>query len=162
MATLVQIQKYLKARKLPFKVIDLEKEAFTVSDVIRAGIELDEVVKTLIIRIYAPSSPGLERGKMEKFIALALQGNDRVDFKKVRRIFGSKSELAKTDEVLRVVGVPVGAVCPILIGIPLYIDASVLKLFNVHMGSGDLKHGLEMKLSDLLLAVGKYKVLDLV
>ena len=87
-----------------------------------------------------------------------MRGNDRVDFKKVRRFFGSKSELAKPVEVLKVVGVSIGAVCPIMVGIPLYIDAKVMDLENIHMGSGDLMHGLEMKLADLLKAVGEYKV----
>lgn len=151
MANLVQIQKYLKQQKLHFKVIDLESEAFTVEDVVRTGVKQDEVVKTLIVRVSDGS-----------FIALALRGDDRVDFKKVRKLFGSKSELAKPEEVLKVVGVPIGAVCPVLVGIPLYFDKKVMDLKNVHMGSGDLMHGLEMKLSDLLKAVEDYKVEDLV
>jgi prolyl-tRNA editing enzyme YbaK/EbsC (Cys-tRNA(Pro) deacylase) len=151
MANLVQIKKYLQQEKLPYKVIDLAQEAFTVSDVVDAGIRASEVVKTLIVRV-----------GLNKFAAIALRGNDRVDFKKVRKLFGSKSELAKPDEVLRMVGVPIGAVCPVLVGIPLYFDRRVLDLGNLHMGSGDLKHGLEMKLSDLLKAVGDYAVEDLV
>jgi prolyl-tRNA editing enzyme YbaK/EbsC (Cys-tRNA(Pro) deacylase) len=151
MANLVQIEKYLKQEKLPYKVIDLKAEAFTVADVVDAGIKVDEVVKTLIVRAGDGS-----------FIALALRGNNRLDFKKVRRIFGTRSELAKPDEVLKVIGVPIGAVCPVLVGIPLYFDRKVMDLVNVHMGSGDLMHGLEMKLSDLLKAVSEFKIEDLV
>ncbi len=151
MADLLQIQKHLERLQLDFKLIDLSQEAFTVADVVDAGIKRDEVVKTLIVRAGDGS-----------FIALALRGDDRVDFKKVRRIFGSKSELARPEEVLRVVGVPIGAVCPVLVGVPIYFDRKVMDLGNVHMGSGDLMHGLEMKLSDLLSAVDGYKVEDLV
>ncbi len=161
MANLKQIRKYLEQKQLVYKVIKLDKEAFTVADVVDAGIKIDEVVKTLIFRIYPRSNPGLERSQ-KAFIALVVRGNDRVDFRKVRRLFGSKSELAKPDEVLRVVGVPIGAVCPVLVGIPLYFDRKVLELKNVHMGSGDLVHGLEMRLEDLLKAVGKYKTEELV
>lgn len=156
MANLVQIEKYLKQQKLPYEVINLSQQAFTVADVVDFGIKVDEVVKTLVLRIYPRSSPGLEPSQKVKFVALALRGDDRVDFKKVRRLFGSKTELAKPDEVLKVVGVPIGAVCPIKIGIPLYLDKKVMDLENIHMGSGDLMHGLEMKLADLLKAVGKY------
>jgi prolyl-tRNA editing enzyme YbaK/EbsC (Cys-tRNA(Pro) deacylase) len=140
----------LQQQKLPYRVIDLKEEAFTVTDVVDAGIKRDEVVKTLVIRVGDGS-----------FIALALRGSDRVDFKKVRRLFGSKSELAKPEEVLRVVGVPIGAVCPVLVGIPLYFDHKVMDLENVHFGSGDLMHGLGMKLSVLLKVVGDYKVEEL-
>ena len=161
MANLVQIEQHLHQLQLDFKVIDLDREAFTVADVVDAGIKPDEVVKTLVLRIYPRSSPGLERSQKVKFIALALKGSDRVDFKKVRRLFGSKSELAKPGEVLKVVGVPIGAVCPVLVGIPLYFDRKVLELKNVHMGSGDLMHGLEMKLENLLKAVGEYQIEEL-
>lgn len=149
MANLVQIQKYLQLQKLPFKVIDLDKEAFTVVDVVKSGVSRDEVVKTLVVRVGSSS-----------FVALALRGNDRVDFKKIRAKFGGKSELAAPEEVLKVVGVPIGAVCPILIGMPLYVDRNVMNLENVHMGSGDLMHGLEMKLEDLLKSVGDCELLD--
>lgn len=146
MANLEQIDKYLRKRKLPFKIVDLEQEAFTVRDVVGAGVNLDDVVKTLIIRTN------------DSFVGLALKGSDRVNFKKIRAKFGSKSELARSEEVLKVVGVPVGAVCPVLVGVPLYIDEKVMSLKNVHMGSGDLKHGLEMRLSHLLIAVGNYQL----
>lgn len=99
---------------------------------------------------------------MLQFAALALRGHDRVDFKKVRRLFGSKSELARPEEVERVVGVPVGAVCPVLIEVPLIFDRKVMDLKTVNLGSGDLTKGLEMDLEDLLKAVGEYKVKDLV
>lgn len=147
MANLVQIEKHLQQQELPYEVIDLSQEAFTVADVVDAGIKVDEVVKTLIVRVGDGS-----------FVALALRGNDRVDFKKVRKLFGSKAELAKPEEVLRVVCVPIGAVCPVLVGIPIYIDAKVMDLQNIHMGSGDLMHGLEMRLKDLLKAIGEYRL----
>ncbi len=150
MANLAQIEKYLKSKKLPYKIIDLGEEVYTVKGVKDAGIDEDEIVKTLIVRT----------GK--QFVALAIRGKDRIDFKKVRKLFGSKSELAKPDEVMKICKVPVGAVCPILLNIPIYIDRRVMDLTRVHLGSGDLTRGLEMELADLLAAAGKYQVVDLV
>lgn len=146
MANLTQIQEYLQHKKLPYKTVKLTEKVYKVSDVVKSGIDLACVVKTLVVRTN------------DGFIALALRGNDRVDFKKVRVKFGSKSELAKPDEVLEVVGVPIGAVCPILLEVPIYIDKKVMSLKNVHMGSGDLEYGLEMSLHNLLGAVSKYEV----
>ncbi len=148
MANLVKIEKYLNKKKIPYKVIDLGAEIFTVRGVTQAGVEEDDIVKTLVIR----SNNG--------FVALAIRGKDRIDFKKVRNLFGNKSELAKPEEVPKAVGVPVGAVCPVAIEIPLYFDQHVMDLKHVNMGSGDLTRGLEMELADLL-SVCKYKVEDL-
>jgi len=150
MANLKQIEEYLRAKKLSYEVIDLGGEVFTVKGVKEAGVLEDEIVKTLIIR----SGDG--------FKALAVRGKDRVDFKKIRKLFGSKSGLARADEVEKVVKVPVGAVCPILLDIPLIFDRRIMDLKRVHMGSGDLTKGLEMDFADLLKAVGEYQIEDLV
>ena len=136
--------------KLRHEVIDLGDEIFSVKGVVESGVNENEIVKTLIIRTN------------QHFVALAVRGKDRVDFKKVRKLFGSKSELAKPADVLKICGVPVGAVCPILLEIPVYFDNKVMDIKHVNMGSGDLMKGLEMELSDLLKAVGKYHVEDLV
>lgn len=150
MANLSQIKQHLEKLKIPFKLFGLPEKVYKVEDVVRAGINEDEIVKTLIVQ----SGSG--------FIALAIRGKDRLDFKKVRKLFGAKSELARPEEVERIVGIPVGAVCPILVGIPLYFDKKVMELGRVNMGSGDLKVELEIELADLLKAVSGYQVEDLI
>lgn len=150
MANLVQIEKHLKSKKLPYKTVDLGGEVFTVEGVSKTGVNKDEIVKTLIVKTN------------NNLIALVVRGRDRVDFKKVRRLFGGKSELAKSDEVLKVTKVPVGAVCPILLNVPLIFDQHVMKLKRVSIGSGDLTKELEMDFADFLKAVGENQVEDLV
>jgi len=150
MANLVQITDYLNAKKIKYEVADLGGEIFTVKEVTKAGIKEDDIVKTLVVH----TNGG--------FVALAIRGKDRIDFKKVRRLFGSKSELAKPEEVKKIIGVPVGAVCPILIEVPLYLDRKVMSLKHINMGSGDLTKGLELELTDLLTIIGKYTIEDLV
>ena len=117
----------------------------------------DEILKTLIIRLTVKERLEFK----DKYFVLVLRGKDRVDFKKVRRLFGGKSELAKADEVQKVAGVPVGAVCPILLDIPIYIDRVAMGLKHVNMGSGDLTKELEMDLKDFLSAIGEYEVVNL-
>ena len=162
MANLKQIEKRLRSLKLPYKVIDLGGDVFTVSEVVESGVDEEEVVKTLIIRTSNSIDKKTPWREYVNFVALAVRGIDRLDFKKVRKLFGSKSELAKAGEVLKVCGVPVGAVCPILLKIPVYFDEKVMGLSHVNMGSGDLTKGLEMEFSDLLKAVGKFQVEDLI
>ncbi|OGD84533.1 hypothetical protein A2165_00180 [Candidatus Curtissbacteria bacterium RBG_13_40_7] len=150
MANFKKIQKYLKSKKIPYKVVDLGDEIYTVKGVKETGVDEEDIVKTLVVR------------GNNQFVALAVRGIDRVDFKKVRKLFGSKSELAKPDEVARTVNVPVGAICPICIEVPLVFDRKVMKLKHVNMGSGDLTKGLEMEFGDFLKAVGEYRIMDLV
>src|SRR3990167_6645853 len=179
MANLGKIEKYLKDKKINHKISDLGGEVYKVEDVIKVGVNPDEILKTLIVRV--ESSKESDRQNMRRsfkkvqFIALVVRGKDRVDFKKVRRLFGPstsfrvKCELAKPEEVQKVAGVPVGAVCPILLGIPIYIDKKVFQTFlrssnksaglknamglrHVNMGSGDLTKELEMEFKDLLSA----------
>ena len=154
MANLKQIEKFLKRKDFKYKVIDLGGEVYTVKQVSETGVEEDEIVKTLIVRV--------EGLKKMQFVALSVRGCDRVDFKNVRKLLGNQSELAKPEEVQRIVRVPVGAVCPILVGLPLYFDRCVMNLNRINMGSGDLTKGLEMDLNDLLGAVGEYQIKDLV
>ena len=157
MANLFQIRQYLQKNKINHKISDLGGEVYKAEDVIKVGVNPDQILKTLIVR--STVREGLEF--KDKYFALVLRGKDRVDFKKVRRLFGGKSELAKAEEVKKVAGVPVGAVCPILLDIPIYIDKNAMDLKHANMGSGDLTKELEMDFSDLLGAIEKYKVIEL-
>ena len=158
MANLSQIEKFLKKKKIKYKVSDLGGQVYKVEDVIKAGVNPDEILKTLIVR--TQTKEGLEF--KTQFYALVLRGKDRVDFKKVRRLFRGKSELATSEEVQKVAGVPIGAVCPILLEIPIYIDRKAMKLKHINMGSGDLTKELEMDSKDLLEVIGEYQVEELI
>lgn len=174
MANLSQIRQFLRKNKINHKISDLGGEVYKVEDVIKAGVNPDQILKTLIIKSRPRVSSLIEQSthrillqdiersfKTMQYCALVIRGKDRLDFKKVRRIFGSKATLASASEVLEVAGVPVGAVCPILLDVSIYIDRKALNLKHVNMGSGDLTKELEMDFSDLLSAIGKYEIADL-
>lgn len=59
---------------------------------------------------------------------------------------------------MKIAGVEFGAVCPILLGIPIVIDRKVAELEKVNMGSGDLLKGIELNLEDLLKALPEHKI----
>src|SRR3990167_10927120 len=94
MANLAKIEKYLKDRKIKHKISDLGGEVYKVEDVIKVGVNPDQILKTLIIRStvkphFAKASRGWEGLEFkDKYFALVLRGKDRIDFKKVRRLFG--------------------------------------------------------------------------
>lgn len=143
MAKFKEIAEYLDNKKIEYKVIDLPEVAVSVADVVRLSkgqVKEEEIVKTLIAR----SKDGM-------FKAFVLRGVDRLKSGLIER-------LVNTDEVFEIAKVEFGAVCPIMIGIPMVIDKKVESLKRVNMGSGDHLKGLEMDFSELLKAVGEYTI----
>ncbi len=68
---------------------------------------------------------------------------------------------ANSEEVLEVTGVKPGAVCPILLRVPILVDKKVMQLKRINIGSGDHLKGIEMDLKDFLEALKEYKVMNL-
>src|SRR3989338_11455400 len=143
----------LESKKVPFRLIPVEGRVITVQDVLagaKEAIDPDSICKTIIVR---------ERER-PVFFALFLPGRLRVDLKKVETMRKAKVTLASAPEVETVTGVPPGAVCPIGLSLPLYIDQKVMGKKIINMGSGDLHYGLEMALKDLLSVLKGYTTAD--
>jgi len=143
MAKFGEIEKFLKREGINFKVINLPAAAVSVEDVIRLSggqIKEEEIIKTLI-----------GKNKDGEFMAFILRGRDRLKP-------GAVERLATREEVAKIAGVEVGAVCPILIGITVVIDKKVRQLKRVNMGSGDHLKGLEMDFGDLLKVLPAHRI----
>jgi prolyl-tRNA editing enzyme YbaK/EbsC (Cys-tRNA(Pro) deacylase) len=142
---MLEAERFLTERGIPYRLIDLTDRAMTIADVLRfsrGDFPAEEVCKTIIMR----DSEG--RG-----YAFFLQGNDRVDFLKAKGATGKKLRVASPDEVRKAAGVDPGAVCPLLLQIPLFVDIRVTRLYHVNFGSGHHLHGIEMTTTDLLRVV---------
>ncbi|MFC1648831.1 aminoacyl-tRNA deacylase [Nanoarchaeota archaeon] len=112
------------------------------------GEDVEAVVKTVMLKV------------KDGFMAFMVRKDQLVDYKKLREIFGTKKlRMANAEEVLEHAKSPPGSCCPLLVDTPLYIDPSLLNLGIIHLGSGSLKHGLEMKTEDLIRIL-KPEVLD--
>jgi len=143
--TMLEAERFLQERGIPYRLIELTDRAMTVADVLRfskGDFPAEEVCKTVIMR---DDSDGL--------YAFMLVGADRVDFLKAKRLVGKKLRVASPEEVRASAGVDPGAVCPLTLCIPLTIDERVLKLARINFGSGHHLHGIEMATADLLRAV---------
>jgi Cys-tRNA(Pro)/Cys-tRNA(Cys) deacylase len=150
--TMLEAERILREKGIPYRLIELMDRAMTVDDVARfskGDIKIEEICKTVIMK-----------DNEENRFAFFLTGTDRVDFLKAKRITGKKLSVASPKDVREVNGVDPGAVCPILLRIPLIVDENVLKLEHVNFGSGHHLHGLEMKTEDLLRAV-KHSIADI-
>lgn len=143
MAKFIEIEKYLKEKGIEHKVIDLPESAISVADVVRLSggqVREEEIIKTLIVKL-----------RSGEFAGCVLKGKDRTK----KEVF---ERLATQDEVVKIAGVEFGAVCPVLLGIPILIDAKVTQLNRVNMGSGDHLKGMEMDFEDLLQCLPGYRI----
>lgn len=140
----VTVEEILEGAGVEYRVMELTDRALSVEDVVRFSkedINPGEICKTIIVK----SKAG--------FTALFLRGSDRVSFKKLRGVTG-KARIASSEDVVEITGVMPGAVCPLLVPVPVIVDWKLLALDRVNFGSGDHLYGLEMKSADL------YRVMD--
>ena len=140
----VTVEDILEGAGVEYRVIELTDRAVSVEDVVRFSkedINPGEICKTIIVK----SKAG--------FTALFLRGSDRVSFKKLRGVTG-KARIASSEDVMEITGVMPGAVCPLLVPVPVIVDWKLLALDRVNFGSGDHMYGVEMKSADL------YRVMD--
>ena len=134
------IEDILGARNIPYRIIELKDRAITVSDVIEHSVEdisPEEICKTILVK------------QKTRYYAVFLRGADKIDFKKLKDVIG-KVSIASRVEVLAVSGVEPGAVCPLLVDIPVLIDRRVLRLKKLNFGSGNHIFGVEIASGDLI------------
>ena len=134
-----------------YRLIRLRERAITVQDVIEQAegdLSPAEICKTIIVKD--------RRGARS---AVFLRGGDRISFSKLKLILG-KVSVASRDEVLETACAEPGAVCPLTLKIPVYLDERVLRLKRINFGSGDHLYGIEMRTADLARALS-FNVLDL-
>ena len=135
----VTVEGILEGAGVEYRVMELTDRAVSVEDVVRFSkedINPGKICKTIIVK----SKAG--------FTALFLRGSDRVSFKKLRGVTG-KARIASSEDVVEITGVMPGAVCPLLVPVPVIVDWKLLALDRVNFGSGDHLYGLEMKSADL-------------
>jgi prolyl-tRNA editing enzyme YbaK/EbsC (Cys-tRNA(Pro) deacylase) len=135
----LRVEGILEEAGLEYRIIELTDRAVSVEDVIRFSkedINPGEICKAIIIN----SKAG--------FTTLFLRGSDRVSFKKLKGVIG-KARIASPDDVTEITGVRPGAVCPLLLPIPVIVDVKMLALERINFGSGNHLYGVEMRSADL-------------
>ena len=78
-------------------------------------------------------------------------GDARIDNKKYKSEFHLKAKMLSPDEVLEMVGHPVGGVCPFGIneGIEVYLDESLKRFTTVFPAVGSASSAIELNLQEL-------------
>ena len=78
-------------------------------------------------------------------------GDARIDNHKFKDYFHFKAKMLTADEVLELVGHPVGGVCPFGCneGIPVYLDDSLKRFTTVFPAVGSASSAIELNLDEL-------------
>ena len=144
--------KVLAEKCISYRLIELMVRAVSVDDVMKYAkgeINRDEICKTIIMK--DPKGGNY---------AILLLGKDRIDFPKARKVIGHKVRIASAEEVKEATGIEPGAVCPLLLKVPLFVDVRVFEQGKINFGSGDHLYGMEISPKDLERVV-KFEVVDI-
>lgn len=124
------------------------------------GTNIDEAAKAIILKVEKKSE---DKGKFYEFIQVVIAGNEKIDLKKLRKIFNSKNiALASPDEVFEKTDCTIGSVPPfgILFNIPVYIDEGLLNKERIVFSAGTHFDSIIMKPEDYMRLINP-KILDL-
>ena len=103
------------------------------------GVEGARIAKTLSFK------------KDDSCILILAAGDARIDNRKFKDKFHMKAKMPSPDEVLELVGHPVGGVCPFGIneGIEVYLDESLKRFTTVFPAVGSGNSAIELHLDEL-------------
>jgi prolyl-tRNA editing enzyme YbaK/EbsC (Cys-tRNA(Pro) deacylase) len=142
---MLEVEYILQNNEIPYRLIELTNCAMNTQDVARfsqGDFKLEEICKTVIMKD--------DKGNRYAFFLI---GTYHVNNIKAKKLTGKKLSVASPTDVREVTGVDPGAVCPLLIRIPLTVDKKVLRLERVNFGSGHHLYGIEMKTKDFLRVI---------
>ena len=131
---------YFRALGIEDRVREFDVSSATVELAAQAlGVEGARIAKTLSFKT--------DTGCM----LILAAGDARIDNHKFKEKFHFKAKMPSPDEVLELVGHPVGGVCPFGIneGIPVYLDESLKRFETVFPAAGSSNSAIEMTCEEL-------------
>lgn len=131
---------YFRQFGMEDRVIEFNVSSATVALAAEAlGVDGARIAKTLSFK--AP----------EGCVLVLAAGDARIDNHKFKEFFHMKASMLTADEVLELVGHPVGGVCPFGIndGVPVYLDESLKRFVTVFPAVGSGNSAIELDLDEL-------------
>ena len=131
---------YFRSLGMEDRVMEFEVSSATVDLAAQAlGVEGARIAKTLSFK------------NGEGCMLILAAGDARIDNKKFKEKFHFKAKMLTADEVLEMVGHPVGGVCPFGIndGIDVYLDVSLQRFETVFPAVGSGSSAIELNLEEL-------------
>lgn len=131
---------YFRTLGIEDRVLEFDVSSATVELAAKAlGVEGARIAKTLSFK--APDG----------CLLVLAAGDARIDNHKFKDTFHVKAKMLTADEVLELVGHPVGGVCPFGCneGVPVYLDESLKRFETVFPAVGSANSAIELNLDEL-------------
>lgn len=133
-------REYLRQYGVEDRVREFSVSSATVELAAQAlGVEGARIAKTLSFKVG------------DGCILVVTAGDARIDNRKYKDMFHTKASMPTADEVLELVGHPVGGVCPFGVneGVAVYIDESVKRFKTVFPAVGSASSAVELTPDEL-------------
>lgn len=135
-----KVKNYFKKFGLEDRIIEFDTSSATVELAVAAlNCQPERIAKSLSFIL------------KEKAIIIVTAGDVKIDNKKFKRIFGSKSKMIEKDRVEELIGHKVGGVCPFAIkdDVDVYMDESLKRFVTVFPACGSSNSAIEMTVEEL-------------
>ncbi|MBP1743816.1 MAG: YbaK/prolyl-tRNA synthetase associated region [Firmicutes bacterium] len=145
------VKEYLKKFGADGKVMEFEESSATVELAAQAvGVEPARIAKTLSFK------------KDDGCVLIVTAGDAKIDNPKFKQIFSMKAKMLSPEEVVELVGHPVGGVCPFGIkeGVPVYLDISMRRFGTVFPACGSGNSAIELTCDELFEYSGAKEWID--
>lgn len=135
-----KVREYFKKYNIEDRIQEFEKSSATVELAAKAlKCEPKRIAKTLSFKIN------------DKPILIVVAGDAKIDNSKYKAQFNKKAKMLTYDEVLDLIGHPVGGVCPFAIndGVEVYLDKSLKRFKTVYPACGSSNSAIELSIEEL-------------
>ena len=135
-----KVKDYLEKYNLDEKIIELKTSTATVSEAaVSLNCEEGRIAKSLTLKL------------KDRAILIVCSGNVKIDNSKFKQEFDERPHMLCFDEVEKIIGHPVGSVCPFAVneGIDIYLDISLKKYETVFPACGCPNTAIEISIKEL-------------
>lgn len=135
-----KVREYFKKYNIEDRIQEFEESSATVELAAKAlKCEPKRIAKTLSFKID------------DKSILIVVAGDAKIDNSKYKAQFNKKAKMLTYDEVLNLIGHPVGGVCPFAIndGVEVYLDKSLKRFKTVYPACGSSNSAIELSIEEL-------------
>lgn len=135
-----KVKEYFKKYNMEERIQEFEESSATVELAAKAlNCEPDRIAKTLSFKLE------------DKPILIVVAGDAKIDNAKYKAEFGKKAKMLTHEEVLELIGHPVGGVCPFAINecIEVFLDESLKRFETVYPACGSANSAIELTIQEL-------------
>ncbi len=139
--SVLKVREFLKQFNIEDKILEFDTSSATVAlAAVALNTEEARIAKTMAFK------------KDDNCILVISAGDVKIDNAKYRHTFGVKAKMLAPEEVVKLVGHPIGGVCPFAVNssvIGIYIDESIRRFTTIFPACGSSNSAIELTPDEL-------------